>query len=509
MDFRSVLGTSYKRQLTLMEKLYYRRDGWSSDELLLELDCSLPILLNDIEVINQMHPDYNITKVKGLYRLEMDNSINLGNLYADILNLSSEFQILEELLYERCDSISAISRKLFLSTSNTQRCLKKVEKSLLEAGMELCYRPLRIEGNEGEIRWLYYRFFNEQKNEFEGTLPMLTIKQYDVVEKYIQDFTKINEMYRKYTFDKYLVYNFFISLWRIKNKHPFPPEKLRTNCLKLPFGDSHKALREVVHEFIGIELTPDILRDCFWSIFSDAIIFSLPHRNISLEENPRYIQLFDKHYELSEKFNQLLGNHLDEAELLDLATVLSNDFYLYEPESKYLGVLRQNRQVFMEEVSKFYGQGVKKVQALVESFVAKHQMYQEADFVLNYVYLLITTEVKSLEWLASQDPPLRVLLISELAMTEETFLGHQIQNAVYGNFTILHFEHLIAKTSQLIEELKKYDCLITTGSSEGLPEDYPVIVIDPFLTEQSTRWIQAMISQLSEQKSQALVVENQ
>lgn len=507
MDFRSILGTSYKRQLALMEKLYYRRDGWSSDELLIELDCSLPILLSDIEVINQMHPNYHISKIKGLYRLEMANSISLGNLYADILNLSSEFQIIEELLYERCDSISAISRKLYLSTSNTQRCLKKIEKTLKEAGMELCYRPLRIEGNEGEIRWLYYRFFNERKNEFEGTLPRLTIQQYDVIEKYVQEFAEINEMYRKYTFNKYLVYNFFISLWRIKNKHSFPPDKLRTNCLKLPHGETHIALQKAVFEFIGIELTPAVLRDCFWSIFSDAIIFSLPHRNISLADNPRYIKLFNQHYELSVKYNQLLGGHLNEAELLDLATVLSNDFYLYEPDGKYLGVLRRNRTIFMEEASKYYGQGVKKVQALVESFAAKHKMYQEEDFILNYVYLLITTEVKSLEWLASQDPPLRVLLLSELALTEETFLGHQIQRAVYGNFTILHFENLVAKTSQLIEELKKYDCLITTGSSEGLPADYPVIVIDPFLTEQSTRWIQAMISQLSEKKSQALVIE--
>lgn len=34
MDFRSVLGTSNKRRLALLERLYYRREGWSSDQLL-------------------------------------------------------------------------------------------------------------------------------------------------------------------------------------------------------------------------------------------------------------------------------------------------------------------------------------------------------------------------------------------------------------------------------------------------------------------------------------------
>jgi hypothetical protein len=46
--------------------------------------------------------------------------------------------------------------------------------------------------------------------------------------------------------------------------------------------------------------------------------------------------------------------------------------------------------------------------------------------------------------------------------------------------------------------------LITTGSSEGIPEDYPVVVIDPFLTTQSTRLIQKMIGEIAEKKDAEL-----
>ena len=151
MDFRSVLGTSNKRRLALLERLYYRRDGWSSDQLLSELNCSLPILLNDIELINDEYPSFQITKTKGIYRLNVGKRVSLGNLYANILNTSPEFQIIEELLYEECENITALAKKLYLSSSNTQRYLKKLEKILSLAGMELCYRPLRVEGNEGEI----------------------------------------------------------------------------------------------------------------------------------------------------------------------------------------------------------------------------------------------------------------------------------------------------------------------------------------------------------------------
>ena len=79
MDFRSVLGTSNKRRLALLERLYYRREGWSSDQLLSELNCSLPILLNDIELINDEYPSFQITKTKGIYRLNVGKRVSLQN----------------------------------------------------------------------------------------------------------------------------------------------------------------------------------------------------------------------------------------------------------------------------------------------------------------------------------------------------------------------------------------------------------------------------------------------
>ena len=126
MDFRTTLGTSNKRRLLLLEHLYYRRDGLSSDQLLSLLNCSLPILLNDIDLINSEKPNVvQIVKVKGLFRIIMDKSISLGVIYADFLNACPEFQIIEELLYEECENITALSKKLYLSSSNTQRYLKK------------------------------------------------------------------------------------------------------------------------------------------------------------------------------------------------------------------------------------------------------------------------------------------------------------------------------------------------------------------------------------------------
>ena len=76
MDFRQVLGTSNRRRLELIELLYYNRQGVSSDAILNELDCSLPILLNDIRLINDLQDDNIVEKSKGMHL-----SLGLGDVY--------------------------------------------------------------------------------------------------------------------------------------------------------------------------------------------------------------------------------------------------------------------------------------------------------------------------------------------------------------------------------------------------------------------------------------------
>lgn len=507
MDFRAVLGTSNKRRLALLERLYYRRDGWSSDQLLSELNCSLPILLNDIELINDEYPSFQITKTKGLYRLDVGKRVSLGNLYANILNTSPEFQIVEELLYEECENITVLAKKLYLSSSNTQRYLKKIEKTLSQAGMELCYRPLRVEGDEGEIRNFYYRFYSEKQKAFESTMPKLPSKHYHIIEQYVQEFVRVNQIHEKYVFQKRLIYNFYVSIWRIKNGHDYPKEELRTEGLFLPMDIEYKKLRQAVREGVDLELTPEMVRDGLWLIFSDSIVFSYQHRELAMTDNANYQQLFMRHYELVEEYNEMLGYRLEKQNRINLTTVLSNDFYMCDPQGKYVCLLWRNRTMFLSEVSKVYSRGVEKITDLVQRFVTKYEMYQEEDFVRNYVYLLITMEERCMEWLANQEPLLKILLLSDLTPTEESFLAKQISDTIYGNFMIAHFENLSGGTAQLHYEINNYDCLITTGSAEGLPDDYPVVVIDPFLTRQSTRWIQEMISELEEKRSLLTMVE--
>ncbi|MBO0454209.1 helix-turn-helix domain-containing protein [Candidatus Enterococcus murrayae] len=499
MDFRQVLGVSNRRRLKLIELLYYNRDGTPSEKLTSELKCSLPILLSDISLINaQQNKYFLVEKDNGLYQVKLMEDISIGKLYAEALTHSPEFQIVEKLLYEEHDNISTLSKSLFLSSSNAQRYLKKLEPSLKKAGIYLCYRPLRLEGEESTIRHFYYRYFIEKHYSLKTVLPNLNDFQLRSIEKFVQEFVSINGLYKKHIFQKRLTYTIFISLWRMKNGHYFPAEALRTEGLLLPDSETIIPFKSLVSDVFGLSLTDEVMRDCLWLSYSDAVVFSKAHREQALADNSRYRQLFKKHLTLTNAFMKLMGDSPEEERVLELTTTLVNAVYLYDERGEFVSILRKNRTIFLKMVEIMHQHAVEKVTEITKTFVQTYGIYQNKDFITNYVYLLLTAEVDSLERLASQDQILHLLLISDLSPTEEEFISKVITQIVYGNFEIHHFEDIWDGDEELIEKILTYDGLITTGSREGLPKEFPLVSMDPYITPQSIVAIQNLVNELSE-----------
>ncbi|SET76098.1 Mga helix-turn-helix domain-containing protein [Enterococcus malodoratus] len=501
MDFREILGTSNKRRLRLIELMYYSREGLPSERILNELECSLPILLNDISLINELQDNFIVEKVKGLYRVKLKDDVSIGKLYSEALTTAPEFQIMEQLLFESCDNISELSSLLFLSTSNIQRYLKKIEPSLNKAGILLLYRPLRLEGKESVIRHFFYRYFIEKQYTLKYSLPEMNDDQIQSIEKFIIEFTKINHLAKKHIFHKRLTYSVFISLWRIKNGHHYAPEELRTQGLLLPEKERINDFSRMIRLVFNLRLTDEIMRDCLWVSFSDSIVFSREHREAALSDNPRYTRLFNAHLELTERFTKLLGVFYDKQRLLELTTVLVNDVYLYDEDGEFLTILRKSRTVFLEMVKLMHRFAVEKVTRIVEEFVQENKMYQQVDFITNYVYLLLTEEVDTLELLASQDKTIHLLLLSDLSPTEEKFISKVLKQIVYGNFEIHHFEDVWEGSKDVFQRILSYDGLITTGSIEGLPKDFPLVSMDPYVTPQAIVSIQNLVNEISERSN--------
>ncbi|MCB6520451.1 hypothetical protein, partial [Parabacteroides distasonis] len=74
------------------------------------MECSLSVLLKDVKLINSQQDAFRIVKYKGLYQLQIKSHVSINRLYADTIQQSPEFQIIEELLYEECENIIDLSK---------------------------------------------------------------------------------------------------------------------------------------------------------------------------------------------------------------------------------------------------------------------------------------------------------------------------------------------------------------------------------------------------------------
>lgn len=500
MNFRELLSSSSQRRLILIEELYYQ-EGLTTDYLLQRMKCSLPVLLNDVNLINTIYPSFKITKLKGLYYLTNQQKVSIGEVYSQMLTQSPEFQILENLLYGECKNIEHLAEKLFLSSTLTQRYLKKLATILATADIHLKYRPLRLEGKESVIRHFYYRYLQEKQQGLGEFLPNLKKYQINSLERFVNRFITKNGMSRKYVFQKRLIYNVYISLWRIKNDYYFPKAELCARQLQLPEQPIINEFSSTIMEIYRIHVTDAELKDCLWLCYSNSLINTDSELEITLKHNLRYRQLFEQHQELVADYNKLLENQLCWDKQTDLIVTILDDIYLYPKNGLYISILRQNRSAFLATTQQMHHYAISKVIKLVEAFTAKYQIYQEHDFIQNYVYLLITAVPESLAYLTREDHKVHLLLLSDLGPTEEVFLTAHIKQIIYGNFEIHHLTcPATLSCDGLKHSIKQYDGLITTANVNGLPEKFAVVVVDSFLTTQTVYDIQQMVNRLSEKK---------
>lgn len=498
MDFRNLLSGIDRRRLRLLELLYEQRTGCSTEYLLASLDCSLPVLLKDQKNLNEAQSDFHIEKRQGLYYLRNGDRVSLSELYSFFLKQSTEFCILEELLYERYENISQLAQALFISPSHTQRCLRKLDRILRQAKLMLRHRPLRIIGPEGVVRQLYYRYFTEKFHEIEVTLPQSSSYQKQTFERFANSFIETNGYQPAYIFKHRLVYNLYISAWRIKNGHFFPERQLNSAYPQAPEPAVCEELQRVLKSDFGLVWQETVFRELMWLQFSDALIFNDRHREQALKENKRVRRQFEIHSETVAQLNELFSVPVSQQVQQELVTTMMNSSFLHPENGSYIQILRRNERDLVQAFTAVYGQSIAQILDLLRRQATRYELYQEEGFRYIFAYWMLTLIPDSMERLQKAGPAIRVLVVSSLTPTEEKFIAHLITTGVCGNFTV---DTISAVAESVYEISSRYDLIISTGQLRRLSRQVEFMAVDPVLDGQSMLRIQKKISELALKKS--------
>ncbi|OQR53412.1 helix-turn-helix domain-containing protein [Bacillus sp. CDB3] len=237
-----------KRHYELLKLISYEKRWFSLSELAKELNCSTKTVQRDlVKIADYLPTDCFIqsSQKRGI-QLDIPASSSTDIICSHYFRHTLLFQVLHKLLYNEVKTVADLCESLYISKSLLRLTLLDVDIFLKKYKLTLKKRPLRIEGNESNIIFMYYELYLKSYDKQEW--PFQEFKQ----NMYTEFFRKVeNIMPIKFHSENIRNLSIFISLYliRIKNENPMLLEV--ENIKKIEISSSYKKLSQIVKQIFN------------------------------------------------------------------------------------------------------------------------------------------------------------------------------------------------------------------------------------------------------------------
>lgn len=269
----NILEKTSERQVRLA--LLLGMKPMNCDSLAKQLDITKKTLLSDIVFFNHTYSpatikidQYQITT------LELPNDINLEDLIKQILNHSTNVQILKMIFTEE-PILSKIAEKLYLSETSIRRIVLKINEYFSQKKWPLSIKiasRLKIVGDESFIRHFFCSMFREIYNPQQ--LP-----HFDYIVDLLQRYHKKNQTFASINTYKLILnsYYFYTSVIRIGQAHLIDSSPIEETNSELIFFDLLKkstVLCSIIEKKYNFSITKtnihNLLNSCTYLYFFDS-----------------------------------------------------------------------------------------------------------------------------------------------------------------------------------------------------------------------------------------------
>ena len=489
MKLRGLMKKETIRRLRIVEELYFAHDYLTSEQLLDKVTCTLPVLISDVRFLNGEELPFQISKNKGLYSIDFDDSATIDSVYAHILRSNLEFQTIESAFFEENQRIDIAAKRLNCSFSNMQRYLKAINATLSDGDIALLYRPIRLDGDELTTRRFYYLFFKESRVPFSNY--RFSNRLVNAVDQLIRQIMSENKITNTMNSHFQLVHSFLIALHRLKNGH-FIRGLSSNSGLTIPQVERLSRLGRFIRQEVEIELTDAILRECLWPLFSHHLILTRQQQATAHKIDNKLADFYDLHMFLLQKLNALLDTPLSHAEMAETTRLLGNELFCYYPNDCPIEILQETERMLLTLIDKKYSRELSKLRRIVNEFLAPIGREMMAPL---YLSCFITMIDNIFQRLVAADKPLKVLLLSDTSTTHERFWQSIFPVYIKGSVNYEYFETPFILQEQLTSLTKKYDLIITNVTMTGLESACPLIAINAYPTAKDLERIQQFVNQ--------------
>ncbi|WP_170924750.1 helix-turn-helix domain-containing protein [Candidatus Enterococcus clewellii] len=205
---------SIKRKVTILTHLLESEVPLPLSELADFCEVSLKTLRRDVQTLGDYFPDTIYQENAALSLNPLKSREPISKFIDEQIKGNMLFTIVEDTFYGECEPIEYLSEKFFVAESTLRKHLSLLKKVLKPFDLTLNLSPVEILGNEVNIRYFYFHFF-EHSLEYSGSVYP-EAKQSDLYNL-LRSFLHKHGLVLNVNYHRLICW-FFISEQRIRQK---------------------------------------------------------------------------------------------------------------------------------------------------------------------------------------------------------------------------------------------------------------------------------------------------
>lgn len=489
----NLLSKTENRRLKLIEILSNTHTRINLETLSKQLGSSVRVIKEDVAFLREEFDEFDLQIFKEEIQLIYKPSKGIKHIYQHFYNHSTSYQLMEMAFFEEGDSIEELEERLFVSTSTIYRLVKQMNKVLSTYDFKVVLNPIRITGNEQNIRTYFYAYFYEKYLFTSWPFKTLNEEELNVFLEFHINMTQMKNDFAY--FNKFKIIG-AVNLLRFKQKH-----WVNTDGIEMKFQDRLPDLKPYASIFERFERAFDIEYD-------DNAIKQIFTAYIQSDFSMDYAHLMKRASNDEEIVNEVLlivdslekiskENKIEIPNKEQMISAIRNIIHLdyLEPNPGY--ILYNHDKYFMESLKKEFPDFYSSVYPIVKNLREELGKPQTEAGINFYIYTIFTYWENLVSYLQAKLQKIRIIVISDRHATHAKLIKDFIDHRFSAQIEVdVYSEQLMTK-----HDLESLDCDLIVANFV-LPEylNTRTVYIRNFPFYSDLRMLSKMINQIKEER---------
>ena len=455
---RDLLSKKSHRQLELLELLFEHKRWFHRSELAELLNCTERAVKDDLSHVRSAFPDLIFhSSTNGIRIINTDDS-DIEMVYHHFFKHSTHFSILEFIFFnEGCD-MDSICKEFYISSSSLYRIISHINKIIKKQyRFEISLNPVRIIGNEIDIRYFFAQYFSEKYYFLEWPFEDFSVEPLCKLLALVYKETAFPVNFATQRMLKLLLVT---NLYRIKFSHFLEVEKNSFNNELLESFMQAEGIEDIVASFDSeyhISLNKEVIGQLFVSYFQkmffidEEVFLSYAKTDSYVKKSYRLLgELVDQ---VSREYNLQIDNKDN------LIWHLHNTAHLHRQELSTEFILFDQKGNTIKNFQNIFPRFVSEVKEGIEHYLEGLDMDCNSMKVNHLSYTFITHSKHLVLNLLQNQPKLKVLVMSNFDQYHAKSVAETLSYYCSNNFELEVWSELELSLESLKDS--PYDIIIS------------------------------------------------